>query len=600
MAEQKYTFSVVDKTRSTLKNISAGLGGVASSVFSLQTAFVGLAGAAGVGLLVKSSLNATDALAKTATKIGTTTEALAQLRFAAELSGVATTTVDMAMQRFTRRLSEAARGTGEAKSALQELNIDARELQRLPLDEQMLVLSDSFQSVRNESDKVRLAFKLFDSEGVSLVNTLGLGREQLQGFFEEAQDLGLALSTAAATGVEEANDALTKLGSLFKGLTDQTVAALAPAIAVLTDTFRGAILSFAEAQGGVEKFSKSLATGVLNAVRVSLAALQELVNGVIKSINTASAAIQDFGGFFTADDEKNARQLTEQINRLNESINDPRTRQTVKANEKEERDRLIRLREIAKAAGNIGRIETVTFADDANAVIDNLIDSLNKVQESGQAVTNTLGVETQSALEIFLETMKNLRPPVESLDVSLANLANRAIDGLGKSFTDAITGAKSFADAIKSMAKQVIDSLIQMLIQKYLVDAAFGAITGAFSGGNTGGFNTVRSGSGPTQIPLGIPNYTQRANGGPVMAGSSYVVGEKGPEVFVPRSSGTIVPNGSSGVTINQSINISTGVQNTVRAEIVNLMPQIQNATKSAVLEARTRGGSFSTGLVGA
>ena len=599
MAEQKYTFSVVDKTRSTLKNISAGLGGVASSVFSLQTAFVGLAGAAGVGLLVKSSLNATDALAKTATKIGTTTEALAQLRFAAELSGVATTTVDMAMQRFTRRLSEAARGTGEAKSALQELNIDARELQRLPLDEQMLVLSDSFQSVRNESDKVRLAFKLFDSEGVSLVNTLGLGREQLQGFFEEAQDLGLALSTAAATGVEEANDSLTKLGSLFKGLTDQTVAALAPAIAVLTDTFRGAILSFPEAQGGVEKFSKSLATGVLNAVRVSLAALQKLVNGVIKSINTASAAIQDFGGFFTADDEKNARQLEERIKSIDEFLQNS-TSKRMRATKSAQKKELEGLLAIAKAAGNIGEIKTVTFADDANAVIDNLIDSLNKVQESGQAVTNTLGVETQSALEIFLETMKNLRPPVESLDVSLANLANRAIDGLGKSFTDAITGAKSFADAIKSMAKQVIDSLIQMLIQKYLVDAAFGAITGAFSGGNTGGFNTVRSGSGPTQIPLGIPNYTQRANGGPVMAGSSYVVGEKGPEVFVPRSSGTIVPNGSSGLTINQSINISTGVQNTVRAEIVNLMPQIQNATKSAVLEARTRGGSFSTGLVGA
>jgi hypothetical protein len=35
-----------------------------------------------------------------------------------------------------------------------------------------------------------------------------------------------------------------------------------------------------------------------------------------------------------------------------------------------------------------------------------------------------------------------------------------------------------------------------------------------------------------------------RANGGPVTSGEPYIVGEKGPELFVPRASGTIVPNG--------------------------------------------------------
>jgi hypothetical protein len=45
------------------------------------------------------------------------------------------------------------------------------------------------------------------------------------------------------------------------------------------------------------------------------------------------------------------------------------------------------------------------------------------------------------------------------------------------------------------------------------------------------------------------------------------------------------------GVTVN--LNISTGVAQTVRAEITQLMPQIANATKAAVLDARRRGGSF-------
>ena len=83
----------------------------------------------------------------------------------------------MAMQRFTRRAAEAAQGTGEAKGAIRELGLDAQKLQKLPLDDQMKVLADAFGNVQNESDKLRIAFKLFDSEGAALVNTLALGSD---------------------------------------------------------------------------------------------------------------------------------------------------------------------------------------------------------------------------------------------------------------------------------------------------------------------------------------------------------------------------------------------------------------------------------------
>ena len=55
----------------------------------------------------------------------------------------------------------------------------------------------------------------------------------------------------------------------------------------------------------------------------------------------------------------------------------------------------------------------------------------------------------------------------------------------------------------------------------------------------------------------------------------------------------------SQGVVINQTINVTTGVQSTVRAEITNLLPQIQEASKQAVLNAKRRGGSFASQLVG-
>lgn len=206
-------------------------------MFNAKTAIVGLVGAAGFAAIITSSLKATDTLSKTAAKIGTTTEALAALRYAADLTGVATQTMDMALQRFTRRTAEAAAGTGEAKGAIKELGINAQELNRMPLDKRMIVLADAFEKVESESDRLRLAFKLFDSEGAALVNTLSQGSDGLKEMLGEAKVLGLTMSGSAAKGVEDANDSLTKLQSLFKGVTDQTVAAFAPAIKFITKRF---------------------------------------------------------------------------------------------------------------------------------------------------------------------------------------------------------------------------------------------------------------------------------------------------------------------------------------------------------------------------
>jgi hypothetical protein len=84
--------------------------------------------------------------------------------------------------------------------------------------------------------------------------------------------------------------------------------------------------------------------------------------------------------------------------------------------------------------------------------------------------------------------------------------------------------------------------------------------------------------------------------GGSVAAGKPYMVGEKGAELFIPGGSGTIIPSnqlGGGGAVVHQTINVSTGVSQTVRAEIMNLMPQIAEGTKAAVLDARRRGGTF-------
>ena len=165
--------------------------------------------------------------------------------------------------------------------------------------------------------------------------------------------------------------------------------------------------------------------------------------------------------------------------------------------------------------------------------------------------------------------------------MELWKLTEGIADSFGTAFMSMIDGTKSVKEAFKSMAAAIIKQLLQVLVIQQIV--------GTVGKGGVG--------SGGTGL-AGMISGT-RANGGGVTSNQPYLIGERGAELFVPHTAGRIVPNkdimGSSGggVTINQTIQVSTGVQQTVRNEIQSLMPQIASASKNAVLDARRRGGSF-------
>lgn len=261
----KRTKSFADQAR---KNINS----IGKAALATATA-VGVAGAA----IFREQSKQIDLLAKTSDKLGIQTEKLIGLQHAAELTGVATNTMNMAMQRATRRIAEAAKGTGEAKAALIELNINAKELNKLPLDQKMGVIADAMNNVKNQSDRVRLAMKLFDSEGVALVNTLALGSDGLEKMQKEADNLGITLTRIDAAKVEAANDAITRAGAATQGLFRQFTVAIAPWVEAVTNEF----------------------------VRISSSAMSTkdtisgLVTGIIKGFGLAANVVQGLRFAFT-------------------------------------------------------------------------------------------------------------------------------------------------------------------------------------------------------------------------------------------------------------------------------------------------------------
>ena len=237
-----------DKTAAAFKSVSKRLsslnksiGASVTRVAKIGTAFAA-AGVASSVALTKASMVSIDALAKTSDRLGIATESLAGLQHAASLAGVENKTLEKSLQNLAVGVSDAADGTGVAKDALIELGLSAGVLEKLPLDQQMLQVADAMQGVTNQTDKVRIATELYGARGVSVLNMIGGGSENLTKMAEEADHLGIAINRVDAAKIELANDAVTRAKGVFTGLGNQLGAAFSPLIMTVADNFRQAAL----------------------------------------------------------------------------------------------------------------------------------------------------------------------------------------------------------------------------------------------------------------------------------------------------------------------------------------------------------------------
>ena len=157
-------------------------------------------------------------------------------------------------------------------------------------------------------------------------------------------------------------------------------------------------------------------------------------------------------------------------------------------------------------------------------------------------------------------------------------------------FSRAIAAGENFGDALSNVFKNILRDITAMILRTMILQGIMAAI---------GFINPVAGAAFGTMV--GLP--PGRAGGGPVMAGMPYTVGEQGPEMFVPRENGYIVPNDmmpGESMNVTQNIYIETGVSQTVRAEMVSLLPKFRQEAIASVLDAKLRGGSYAKGLVAA
>lgn len=238
-----------------------------------------------------------------------------------------------------------------------------------------------------------------------------------------------------------------------------------------------------------------------------------------------------------------------------------------------------------------------------SATLEQLI-ATGKVTNAEEARANLL-IRQQAQQESLRRA--NLSPGGQYLDElnrttgelkdNFEDIETRGLRALNDGITEAIVNGKSLGAVFKNVANSIIADLVRIAVEQSIIKPLANSLFGDGGGGGGGGlfgsiFRSVGSvfggskGFSGSSLGGSLASLTPRAAGGPVSAGQSYIVGEKRPELFVPRVAGTIVPSlkGMGGQAVSLTINAPGATAETValiRRELANAAPTIAAAASN-------------------
>lgn len=195
--------------------------------------------------------------------------------------------------------------------------------------------------------------------------------------------------------------------------------------------------------------------------------------------------------------------------------------------------------------------------------------------------------EVKAIMQDFVDEAENVE---NTLGDSLKDAVTQSANAFSTEFVDALMNGENALESFKNFSDNIVKQIIAIFLQMAVVNKLINAIF------NLSGDDALK------EIDI-----FGKAGGGTIQGRNPTLVGERGPEIFVPNTGGTILNNmnsknamgGGATTIINQSINFATGIVPTVRAEVMKMMPQIADVTKGAVAEAAMRGGNYRRMLQG-
>lgn len=277
MAGSKTTIEIDGKNTGAITSINGvkqeltGLGNTIAGPFSnsmlalnKMLSFGAIAGAvSSLGYLTKHTIDTADEISKLSQKIGISTESLSTLRYAAELSDLSLDQMSTAVRKLSTNLYDVSTGSGkDVRKSFDDLGITVTDSNgKLRATEEVLLqVADRFSNMTDGTEKTALAVKLFGRSGMEMIPFLNQGRDGIEALTNEAEKLGLKISTETGKAAEQFNDSLTTFKSQITGLANE---AIPPLLNTLNDFTTGVM----DLNSAVQKFGgENLFQGLYRAI----------------------------------------------------------------------------------------------------------------------------------------------------------------------------------------------------------------------------------------------------------------------------------------------------------------------------------------------
>lgn len=604
--------------------VSGAMRGIQSSVDAARSALIALTGITGIGAFVHIVNGAIEAKAKLydmSLQTGINVEALGGLAKVARLSSTDIETVAGASNKLSKALATNNEDSKGAAQGIRALGLDYATFKAMGADEQLVAVAKAMEGFADGTGKSATAMLLFGKTGA-----------QLLPFLKELHERGVMASkqtTESAKAAKELKDSIELLKGVGEGWANAIATAIIPRMAAylkqmeeaktwndrLAISFKnmGENLGFnpvSKAQSKLVGLSNQIAKTVseiedMRAGKDELPFTEQRITGLEKKLDDLRAkaakardellALVNGPGTRTAGEFQRGDKDRTPVKRPDLNVVDPAAvDQALKQAEKIAKLQIDAEEQAAKDAAEAwdvwGRYRlaasderTKAEMDQWKQVFDFIDQQTDEEEERMRTAANSRVIDGSAMAGAKLAVAEYLRF-VEAVGPSTERAVGRSLDMLEDSLVNfAMTGRLN----VHSLINYMISEFARLSIIKPLLAGLFGGGLGGVFGSLLGG------GSAPTGVGAIDPNGFFLAGGGPAKSGMPYVVGEQGPELFVPNSSGTVVPNSAAGgsrITVNQTINNKIDSRSDAGWIASNVQMAIASSQKAMLEELRAQG----------
>ena len=402
---------------------------------------------------------------------------------------------------------------------------------------------------------------------------------------------GLTRLTEAVVGF--INSPIGGTTAIFLGVA-AAVKALTTAVTLLSAAKTILIAKFIATKAGAAAYTKAAgaATVATKALAISTGALAVAMNALPL---VALATLLGAATTAIIKHRKEQKKFNDVVNEGSEKQVNDLLKKQVKL-----RDELIKRRDKSNARSKKGIQNRI---DEINKDIE-LLEGRDKILKKEKEITEEQEKRNKK-IEEGQKKIKEQEEAAQKLKEKFMEIGRAVEDGIVQNLTDAVMGTQTLGQAAINVLNQLKRKLIEVAIQNAV--SGFGnflgnALSGIFGGG--GGYKNpapmkagVRGTGIPAKLPAGTFNITPKARGGSVRAGGSYLVGERGPELFTPRSSGMITANkklgGGDNTTniVNVSVDASGSAVSGNNSDAQQLGAIIGAAVQAQLIKEKRSGG---------